>query len=290
MLNKLIWTYERSRSYPVLSRHHLLPPAGACGSRYGLAVLTIPKSFDDALWSLWSWLAVLEGAAKPVIFVDGPVTPEMRSAAARLFPDVPVTVLADYLAGEPFGPGMQRFIASHTLGKKLAMVLAMNRRGPVLYSDSDVLAFNRPDELLTAIDDGRACYLQEESVGVYDERVVAAARELGAAPVAAMNSGLMYVPQGMLDGDLAEAVMERFTAQPAGEHSWFSEQTLFAILMGRLPALALPRQTYVVSTRRQFFFERDVDYRRIKVRHFTGTVRHVMYIKGLPFLLSRVHL
>jgi hypothetical protein len=168
-------------------------------------------------------------------------------------------------------------------------VLALNRSGAVLYSDSDVLAFNRPDELLMAIDDGRACYLQEESVGVYDERVVAAARELGSSPVAAMNSGLMYAPQGRLDGDFAEAVMERFTTQPAGEQSWFSEQTLFAILMGRLPALALPQETYVVSNRRQFFFERDFDYRRLKVRHFTGPVRHVMYIKGLPFLLSRVH-
>jgi hypothetical protein len=288
MLNKMILDYERSCSYVVASQRHLLPAAGVPGSRYRLAVLTILKRFDDMLWSLWSWLKVLEGAAKPVIFVDGPVTLEMRTTAARLFPEAPVTELAAYLAGEASGPSMTRFIASHPLGKRLAMVLAMNHSGPVLYSDSDVIAFNRLDEQLAAIANGRACYLQEEEAGGDDDRVVAAARALGTAPVASMNSGLMDVPESVLDGECAETVMERFAAKPPSEQTRFSEQPLDAILMGPIPALIQPRETYVASIRRQFFLERDCDYCHIKVHHLIGTIRHVMYIKGLPLLLSRM--
>jgi hypothetical protein len=287
MLRKLFWRYERGRSYAVAGQHHLLPAPGAIGSRVALAVLTVPKSFDDALWSLWSWLRVLDGAALPVIYVDGPVTDAMRAAAAKLFPSVAVTQLSVYLASARFGPALTRFMAAHPLGKKLAMVLAMSRTGPVLYSDSDVIAFNRPGELLEAIDRGQACYLQEESTGVYDQRVLEAARALGHPAVANLNSGLMHVPQGRFNADLAEAVLARLADAPAAAQSWFSEQTLFAVLMATIPALALPQATYVVSNRRQFVGEADFDYRRIAVRHFTGTVRHVMYLKGLPFLLSR---
>jgi hypothetical protein len=50
-------------------------------------------------------------------------------------------------------------------------------------------------------------------------------------------------------------------------------------------AQPLPDSRYVISNRRQFYWEQDVDYKSIVARHFTGTVRHVMYRYGMPAIL-----
>jgi hypothetical protein len=60
-----------------------------------------------------------------------------------------------------------------------------------------------------------------------------------------------------------------------------------SILMRRANAQALPEDRYVISARRQFYWETDVDYKTIAARHFTGTVRHVMYGRGMPWVLSQ---
>jgi hypothetical protein len=52
-------------------------------------------------------------------------------------------------------------------------------------------------------------------------------------------------------------------------------------------AQALPDSRYVISNRRQFYWEKDVDYTTIVARHFTGTVRHVMYRYGMPEILRQ---
>ena len=49
-------------------------------------------------------------------------------------------------------------------------------------------------------------------------------------------------------------------------------------------AKPLPRKRYVVSTQRQFYFEEDVDYDQMSLRHFVTPVRHLMYSKGMPKL------
>jgi hypothetical protein len=50
---------------------------------------------------------------------------------------------------------------------------------------------------------------------------------------------------------------------------------------------ALPEARYVVSARRQFYWEGDVDYDAIVARHFITPVRHVMYRKGMPIILEQ---
>jgi len=43
----------------------------------------------------------------------------------------------------------------------------------------------------------------------------------------------------------------------------------------------------VVSNCRQFYWESDCNYTTITARHFTGTVRHVMYARGMPEVLQQ---
>jgi hypothetical protein len=41
---------------------------------------------------------------------------------------------------------------------------------------------------------------------------------------------------------------------------------------------------YVVSPQRQFWWEEDVNYGAIHTRHFTGTVRPLLYSRGFACL------
>ena len=102
---------------------------------------------------------------------------------------------------------------------------------------------------------------------------------LGLTPRHGLNGGLQLLSRGCLDLNLAA----RLLAARSDAASWFTEQTLLALLMPKA-AEPLPPERYVISTRRQFYWETDVDYDAIAIRHFTGPVRHVMYLSGLPRL------
>jgi hypothetical protein len=58
-----------------------------------------------------------------------------------------------------------------------------------------------------------------------------------------------------------------------------------SVLMRQANAQPLADSRYVISNCRQFYWEQDVDYTAIVARHFTGTVRHVMYRYGMPTIL-----
>jgi hypothetical protein len=57
--------------------------------------------------------------------------------------------------------------------------------------------------------------------------------------------------------------------------------------MRNAQAQPLPHDRYVVNLRRQFYWERDANYKTIAARHFTGPVRHVMYRYGMPAILEQ---
>jgi hypothetical protein len=287
MISKLLWYLERSRSYPALRGHARHRRRFATGDEATLAVLTTPRCLDDAVWALWSFLRALEGRITPRLFVDGTLTPEQRQVFADHFPGMAVDELKPWLAARSdLGPGIRRLITSFPLGGKAALVSCLGVDGPAIYSDSDVLAFNPPFALMDGLARGQAMYLLDGDHSNYTESVVAAVAAQGRRLLPLVNSGLVALPHGLITPALLEDFLAGFTAWDSLRESWFGEQTMVAMLLAAVGGQALPREEYVVSLQRQFFFERDVDYRRIAVRHFTGPVRHVMYLKGIPFLTT----
>ncbi len=288
MITRLFWYYERKRSYPALARHDQVRRAFAYGTEATINVLTVPRCMDDAVWSLWSWLKVLEGKVTPRLFVDGAVTAEHRRMFADHFPGMQVEELRPWLSRrQDLGTHLRRLIPAFPLGAKAALMVALSQDGPAIYSDSDVLAFNLPTQMMDGLGQGRASYMLDRYGSNYSPAVLEA---IGAQRIALpeqVNSGLVALPRGCLDLGMLEGFLERFTGWDRLKDSWFSEQTLVAMLLGAAKAEALDRDDYVVSLDRQFVFERDVEYARIKVRHFTGPVRHVMYLKGIPYLMNQ---
>jgi hypothetical protein len=286
LLTRPIWWWERKRPYPIRSRFDLLPPLGVVKGRARFVVLTTPPALHDAMWAAWSWYRYLRPHGFELqLAVDGKLTEQDAAAARQLFPGISISevekVLAPLCEKEPVLAG---FFRGHPLGRKLGLVLALSQQGPVLYSDHDVLAFNRPHELLSCVGKNVPCYIPEDSEGNCDFDIVARAKTLGLDYIAKFNSGLLHVPAGALSLDLTTRLLAEW--RPPAK-SWFTEQTLLNVLMRSVNAHPLPGDRYVINLRRQFYWERDANYKTIAARHFTGPVRHVMYRYGMPAILEQ---
>ena len=286
LTTKPVWWWERRRSYPIRSHYDRLPPLPVSPGELRFVVLTTPESFCDALWTAWSWYRFLRDAqCRLSIAVDGVVSEAQRAAAARLFPGIlidPAEWACSYVRAR--ASRVQSFFDTYPTGRKLALILALSDLGPLVYSDHDVLGFQRPHELLTAIAKNVACYFCEEEDGARDMQIMQRAKQLNLDYLPRFNSGFLYIPQRSLSIQLAGELVETWRAQ--GE-SWYAEQTVLSFMLRQIGAQALPQSRYVISNRRQFYWEEDVDYGAIAARHFTGTVRHVMYKYGMPFLLRQ---
>jgi len=286
LLTKPVWWWERKRSYPIRSRYDQLPPIPVKEGGVRFVVLTTPETLCDAFWAAWSWYRFLRGEDCGLhIAVDGTISEAGIAAARQLFPGVLIDSAqwaCRYVCARV--PALETFLNNHPTGRKLALILALSDRGPVIYSDYDVIAFSRPHELLATIRRKVPCYFAEEVDGTRDTHIVERAKQLGLGYIPKFNCGFMYIPQGILSMKLAAQILA--TWRPPGE-SWFAEQTVLSVMLRKLHAEALPPSRYVISNCRQFYWENDVDYTAIAARHFTGTVRHVMYKRGMPTVLHQ---
>lgn len=285
-ITKPIWFWERMRRYPVRTLAASLPHLAAKEGTRRFTVLATPKSFDDALWAAWSWYRYLQHHEFELqIAVDGDLPGATKDRAQKLFPGISIYDAAPVVARlSQRQPELTQFLQRHPLGRKLGLVLALSQQTPLLYSDHDVLAFDAPEELLSNVRDDRPCYLLEERDGTRDEFIAEHARAIGVEYLPRFNSGLLYVPKSALSAQLAADLLKAWRPPV---RSWYTEQTVLSVLMHQCHAVPLPEARYVVSNRRQFYWEKDVDYRKIVARHFTGPVRHVMYGYGFPELLRQ---
>ncbi len=62
---------------------------------------------------------------------------------------------------------------------------------------------------------------------------------------------------------------------------WWIEQTILSALFENMGARVLPLDHYVVSLKRQWPFEQDVDYSKICAGILFLPVRHLMYKTGI---------
>jgi hypothetical protein len=286
LTTKPVWWWERKRNYGIRARFDRLPPIPVHRAAHRFVVLTSQSGLNDALWTAWSWYRYLCDAHFELQFItDGETSRAEKATMERLFPGVMIsgveTIIASQCAEQPV---LEVFVQHHPLGKKLAVLLALSRKRSILYSDHDVLAFNSPIELLVHAERDTACYMQEEHEGNWDPFILEQAKLLELECITRFNSGLLHVPQGALSVDLAVRLLDAWRPPAI---SWFTEQTVLNVLMGYAHAKPLPRERYVVSNRRQFYWEKDVNYKTIVARHFTGTTRHVMYGIGMPIVLRQ---
>jgi hypothetical protein len=282
LTTKPVWWWERSRPYPIRRQWRDLPPVEAGPGPTTLAVLTTPQTFSDALWCGWSWLRFLREEVRLEIYVDGEVGNAERAAMARLLPGSMVADVRTLLSAGEFPPTVHQFIRNHPLGRKLGLLLLLQQSRKTLFCDADILCFSPPREIVELLASPQTGgYLQEELRGNYDKVVVQLAAKINRTPLPSLNAGLLLFPQYSLSLEIAGTLLQGWSERPV---SWFTEQTVMACLLQSVEMRPLPRERYVLSLARLFYWMKDVDYGMIAARHFTGPTRHVMYRNALPWL------
>ena len=285
LTTKPVWLWERHRPRPIRNAWHRLSRLDVRpNSSLHVNILCTADSLSEAAWSAWSWTRYAGEQLSVRIVVDGTWDQGFLEAMRRVLPRVEIVELDDLLNEDVAADKtLSAFGAQHPLGRKLLLMLSLQQADDFIYSDSDVLLFSRPDELLRAVDLACPVYNRENTESSYDSDILEAAKSLAMPPCERFNSGLIYCKRGDLDVLLAVRLLQM---KGARAFSWFDEQTIMAVLMQKAGATPLSSDLYVVSPRRQFWWDKDVDYSSIHSRHFTGTVRHLMYSKGYQVLRS----
>ncbi len=286
LTTKPIWYWERKRPYLSKFGWRRLPRLRVkCpSSSLKINILCTPNTCAEAVFSAWSWCNHLGHLFGVRIVVDGPVPHFLKVSALEIIEGLEIETVDELISPSLYSyPHLSAFGAQHPLGRKLLLLLSLQEHDGFLYSDNDVLVLNTPYELISACQKKISVYNQESTGASFDHGLLAFALRHGALPASSFNSGLIYCSRHSLDISFADQML---SIKSTSNYTWFDEQTVLAILMNRVDAKPLSSSTYVVSARRQFFWEQDVDYGSIHVRHFTGPVRHLMYLKGYPMLLK----
>lgn len=280
MLRRFPWPIKKT----ILRAPALQRATGTCR----LLVMTTPRDWFDALWSAYSWQFFTDGFLKPTLAVDGAVTASMQCQVEQIMPGAKIVPASAYLAAaEALLPDASSFFRNFKYGRKLAVVLVASNEEPVLYSDSDVLVFRKPNEILSHISANNDTPLYNNGDGGDEWNaplIIDLMRKVGLSPLAGFNSGLMFIPQKSLDLKLCSKCM---SMHPPGREHFFTEQSIFNALLASAKAQALDSKQYSISEKGMYFYESDMDYQNIVTRHFTGVVRHRMYMAGMPLLARK---
>ncbi|MGG6263574.1 hypothetical protein ACQ4M3_16305 [Leptolyngbya sp. AN03gr2] len=282
-LGTQVMRVQRNFPYPIKNYIHCLPPIHTPTEGTLLVILTQHKTFVEALWTAYSWLKFL--AEKPALRVvmDGDVTQVERRRFSKLFPNgtiESVEACVQYSAVRSYR-AIDNFYRLHKFGKLLMLKLALQYERDILFSDPDVLVFQTPDEIIEQIKARSGCYFVEKNAFCVSDWIAKRAKQLSLSLTKNFNAGVLFIPQNSLSLELCNTLLEGWSLDVP---DYFPEQTICDVLMTAANANPLPTESYVVNNQGMLFWEKDADYRLIKIRHFVGNVRHRMYLSGYPMI------
>jgi hypothetical protein len=277
----------RNFPYPVKQKVRNFPVVPGKGDASVVAVLCRSGQFLEGLWSLWSWMSQLNFIMGAVLLFDGKVSVEQQALFQKLFPNGRLLELAKFLKSRSLPPYLKRFVAANWTGKKFAAVYELQKERGVLYSDSDVLAFARSDQIIESAQNGSSTFLFDRFGYDLDPWIATQAEKIGIPVTKHFNAGLVYVPQGEMQDSLLETILSNWQPSYNTHHA---EQTLFSVMLNPSHLHPMPEKDHVLSWRGAWIFEKDLDCNSLICRHYVGPVRHRMYLTGYPFLLNQIQL
>ena len=245
-------------------------------------LLTGKNDWLLAAWMLASWFH-FTGRNWDIVIHDDGTLPETAATRLRLlFPAARIVPRRE--ADTAMDPVLDRFphcLAyrnSHPLGLKIFDIPQFTAGSRFAIFDSDLLFFDRPEEIVRWVEDGsEACWFNRD---VADSSLISrqeAAEKLGIDLWQGVNSGLCLLAKDAIDLDFCERCL-RETAITKG-HIWRIEQTLFAACASRLGRGGMLSPLYEVSLGRHAA-------PGCVARHYVGAVRNLFYEEGLSRLRS----
>lgn len=213
------------------------------------------------------WRSLVRSAGVPTRFTvigDGTLNrPEfdlLRSACPGVEPTDWRCVVDDAALS-----AVERYATTHPLGKKLAVLMSLRPDGPMMFTDSDVLYFERARELLSCFGE-RPRFLLDCQASL-DDRVFDTSDRDG--PV---NSGVLLLTRP-LDWTLALERYQRVKDDPQR----FTEQAMVQLALRASGGVPLDPGKCIVTVEDQFKWKDLCNPREAILRHYVSTVRHKMW-------------
>jgi lipopolysaccharide biosynthesis glycosyltransferase len=278
---ELIYKYDLCKTEKKLNQ---LKPINRGGEgKNVLTCITIERDYEIALWTIYSWLNLVDDF-KVTLFFDGEIPKKCLNTAKTILPLIEITTVDEFLKKEKLPSFIpETFLKNSPCGRKFAIINIFQNKYPLIYTDHDILVYNYPSEIINNLSTNRCSITIEEDI-VYDDVIIEYAdnRKLKYTP--GFNSGLIGMPQNTLDEKLASELLKFWNSKQT--INWFTEQTIHNILLKSANATILPQCKYIISKDRMFYHEKDISYEEIVLRHFVNPVRHVMKLSGIPELLK----
>ncbi|HLB33027.1 MAG: hypothetical protein A3F67_08200 [Verrucomicrobia bacterium RIFCSPHIGHO2_12_FULL_41_10] len=275
------WGYSLGTLVATLSKR----PSQKADPSVSVHLLVSSKTWHAGLLAAISFEFFTRRRWNLFIHEDGSVDEQARRRIEKILPGVHFVARAEseermkeYLKDYP---KCRDHRSRHNLFLKFFDLPAFAPGERFILLDSDVLFFNRPQEILDWADSGSEdCFYNEDTKEKYCIPRVEIESALEVRLWHRFNSGLVLMPKKAISLDLAEKLLISFEA--TAHHPQFFEQTLYALMAsvwnrgGPLPA------TYEISWG---FFRK----KKCIARHYLGAFKHdILYLEGPITLLCKM--
>lgn len=246
-----------------------------------LHVLTSAKDWLNLVWSLKSFYFYSEREYALCIHEDGSLTEENIHMLKTHFPNARIIrrKVADQevIAALQNYPRCLEFRQTNLLSLKVFDFLHYLESDRMFLFDSDLIFFAEPKELVTRLEntDYQLNTVNGDVSSAYTVEPSMVKEKLGFELIERFNSGFGLIHKQSLNLDW----IEEFLGLPdVIGHFWRIEQTMYALCSSKFGTELLPPE-YDVHL--------DGDRGTSPMRHYVGSIRHLMYGEGMRQLAKQ---
>ncbi|RZK45168.1 MAG: hypothetical protein EOO61_00925 [Hymenobacter sp.] len=165
------------------------------------------------------------------------------------------------------------------LGKKLLYYLNFSIKKPTIFLDSDVLFYQKASCIRNILEENvDGWFLPDAEWGNLDSRYIARTNPQHYQ----INSGLFFLKREIK----SISVGLDFLKCMSGNYEYFSEQSVFHIILSNNNLFPLDPRVFVLNSDDQFDFSYLYSRENIAARHYTSPVRHKMWQRDWKWHLS----
>ncbi len=236
-------------------------------------------------WSLTSFIIQAGICPKIIVHDDGSFDQDTANKLESKFPELKVLSLekANELINNMTGLSpklLEHRNRGHKLIYKLIDVFLLSRAEKVMVLDSDILFFNRPEEILKFINGNADCdSLISRHEGTYDLMLLPdylSKYSILKNEAGYMNSGVILYKKDKIGYDKLSEYFENTLREPG---DYFVEMAGWASLITQTKFKFLTKEKYVVKGRPEA---------ETVAKHFTGPRRHEFYIYGIGMIKKEI--
>jgi hypothetical protein len=256
---------------------------GASPCEFDLVSFSGTRDLAEQCLSILSFTSWMGPPRRWTIYSDGTHEPWQKEALQRLGRFVDFHEW-DHRVGqmEPSAQFVREYArhpVQHAMGKRLCAYSTHPLEAPTLFLDSDIAFYAKARDLLRAAMAERPhWFLPDVDWGCLDSRYM---KEHSRA-MYQMNGGFYLISPGFSWHPVIEALRSY-----SPDFEYFSDQTSYHIGFLSQGAFPFDPRRFIIDTSDQFSFGTPYLPGEIAMRHYTGPVRHKLWLYGWPWHTNR---